>query len=329
MKKRILKAVATVLVTVTSAVFAAWIAIAQPSCRAGAHVSAKVEHAALRKHVETLAVQFYPRDWRHHENLDACANYIAEHLEQAGAAVGFETFTLGGRAYRNVHGRFAVEKFPRIIVGAHYDAFGEHPGADDNASAVAVLLELAKLLGALDSPPPVDLIGYTLEEPPFFGTERMGSAIHAKSLAEQAESVRGVIVLEMVGYYSDESGSQSYPIPLLYFMYPRRGNFIGVVSNWDNGAWVRAVKVAMKGTTDLPVYSVRAPAALPGIDFSDHRNYWPHGIPSLMVTDTAFYRNAAYHTDEDTPDRLDYRRMAQVTVAVFTAVTSLSNAQVP
>ena len=329
LRKRILTAVARVLGAVATVIFIAWIAVAQPSCRRGTPANATVEQESLRRHVETLAVQFHPRDWQHRENLDAGADYIAEHFKQAGAAVDFEPFTLGGRVYRNIHGRFAVGTTPRIVVGAHYDAFDELPGADDNASAVAVLLELATLLGAMDSPPPVDLVAYTLEEPPFFGTEQMGSAVHAKSLGDQAGSIRGIIVLEMVGYFSDEWGSQSYPLPLLYVMYPCRGNFISVVSKWDQGEWVKAVKVAMKGTTDLPVYSLRAPAAVPGIDFSDHRNYWPHRIPSLMVTDTAFYRNKAYHTAEDTPDRLDYRRMSQVTLAVFAAVQSLSTVALP
>ena len=327
MKKKILKAVAKVLGAVATIVFIVWIAVAQPSRHRGVPSSAAVEQDSLRKHVEALAVQFYPRDWQHRDNLDASANYIAEHLKQAGAVVDLQPFTVGGQVYRNVHGRFACGDTPRIIVGAHYDACGEQPGADDNASAIAVLIELAFLLGAMDSPPPVDLVAYTLEEPPFFGTEQMGSAIHAKSLSDHAGSIRGVIVLEMVGYFNDKWGSQSYPAPLLYLMYPSRGNFIGVVSRWDQGEWVKTVKVAMKGRTDLPVYSIRAPVALPGVDFSDHRNYWPHGIPALMVTDTAFYRNKAYHTAEDTPDRLDYRRMAQVTVAVFAAVNSISRAE--
>jgi hypothetical protein len=327
MKKKLLKAIARVLGSVAAVILIVWFAVAQPSCRRAAPSSATVDPDSLRRHVEALAVQFHPRDWQHLKNLDACADYIADHLRDAGALVDFQPFIVGGRPYRNIIGRFAVGQTPRIIVGAHYDAYEELPGADDNASAVAVLIELATLLGSLDAPPPVDLVAYTLEEPPFFGTEQMGSAIHAAKLAEDAGSIRGVIVLEMVGYFSDAWGSQSYPVPLLYLMYPSRGDFIGVVSRWDQGKWVKTVKVAMKGTTDLPVYSIRAPAALPGVDFSDHRNYWPHGIPSLMVTDTAFYRNKAYHSAEDTPDRLGYRRMGQVVVAVFSAIDTMSREQ--
>ena len=148
----------------------------------------------------------------------------------------------------------------------------------------------------------------------------MGSAIHAESIAGEKSNITGVIVLEMVGCFNDEKGSQSYPSLLLRAFYPRRGNFIAVAGRWDQGDWIKAVKVGMLGSTDLPVYSIRAPSALPGIDFSDHFNYWPYGIKAVMVTDTSFYRNKAYHESEDTADRLDYDRMSMVVVAVFEAL---------
>ena len=152
----------------------------------------------------------------------------------------------------------------------------------------------------------------------------MGSSFHAASVAGDKARITGVIVLEMIGYFSDEPGSQSYPLPILKAWYPGRGNFITVISRWDQGRWIREIKSGMKGATDLPVYSFRGPAALPGVDFSDHRNYWPHGIPAAMVTDTAFYRNTAYHSADDTADRLDYDRMAMVVVAVYEAIRQLA-----
>ena len=144
-------------------------------------------------------------------------------------------------------------------MGAHYDASGDTPGADDNASGVAALIELAFLLGSNTPPGEVELVAYCLEEPPFFKTELMGSAVHAKSIAGDKANIRGVIVLEMVGFFQDGWGSQSYPSPLLHLIYPSRANFIGVISRWDQGAWVKAVKSGMKGRTPLPVYSIRAP----------------------------------------------------------------------
>jgi hypothetical protein len=132
-----------------------------------------------------------------------------------------------------------------------------------------------------------------------------------------------MIALEMVGYYSDEWGSQTYPVPMLRLVYPSRGNFVGVIGRWDQAAWIKKVKVGMKGATDLSVYSVRAPSALQGVDYSDHLNYWAQGIPAVMITDTAFLRNRAYHSTGDTPDKLDYLRMGKVVVAVYESLWKL------
>lgn len=300
-----------------------WLLLAQPVPGGASPSSVDVMPLRLREDVEALTTRFHPRDWRHAGNLDRCADFVAQRFGEAGAVVEYQGYAVQGREYRNVIGRFGAGGGPRIVVGAHYDAYGEMPGADDNASGVAVLLALAELVGAHAPDLAVDLVAYTLEEPPFFDTPHMGSAVHAASLAAGQSACLGVIVLEMVGFFSDEPGSQGYPSPLLRLMYPGRGDFIAVVSRWDQGGWIRTVKAAMQGTTALPVHSLRSPSFVPGIDLSDHMSYWPHGIPSLMVTDTAFYRNPHYHTPADTPEKLDYRRMAQVAVAVFEALRTL------
>jgi Zn-dependent M28 family amino/carboxypeptidase len=278
----------------------------------------------LREHVVALSETFHPRDWENPANLNRSADYIADHLRKAGAAVEFQDFKVEGNTYRNVIGRFGVGKEKKIIIGAHYDSCGVTPGADDNASGVAGLLELAGMIGKDPPDAVVELVAYTLEEPPFFGTPQMGSAIHAKSIAGEKDRIKGVIVLEMIGYFSDEPGSQSFPVPALKMVYPDRGNFITVVSRWDQGPWIKKLKSAMKGATPLPVYSFRGPESLPGVDFSDHRNYWPHGIPSAMVTNTAFYRNKEYHKPGDTAARLDYKRMAMVVTGVYEAVRQVT-----
>jgi Zn-dependent M28 family amino/carboxypeptidase len=270
-----------------------------------------------------LSETFYPRDWLNESNLSSCADYIASHFTNAGAVVHTQAVAAHGREYRNVIARFGVGRGAKLVVGAHYDACGDTPGADDNASGIAALLELGYLLGRHTPDREIELVAYVLEEPPFFGTPLMGSAVHAASISREKDKIVGVIVLEMVGYFSDARGSQSYPSLLLSLIYPRRGNFIAVVGRWDQGAWIKRVKIGMKGTTGLPVYSIRAPTAVPGIDFSDHRNYWPFGINALMVTDTAFYRNKAYHEKGDTADRLDYERMSKVVIAVFEAIKTL------
>lgn len=322
MKDRLMKSAIRVLGTVAVVVFVAWCLVAQPSCRRNHTSGARVDPVKLRGHVEALSHHFFPRDWQHRENLDQCSDYIAQQFRQAGAVVEFQTFTVGKREFRNVIGRFNARQGPRVIVGAHYDACGETPGADDNASGIAALIELAHLFGRDAPVGSVELVAYVLEEPPFFQSGMMGSVIHAKSIAGDTAGVRGVIVLEMVGIFSDAWGSQAYPAPVLSLMYPSRGNFIGVVGRGDQRDWIAAVKAGMKGATDLPVYSICAPSLLPGVDFSDHASYWPHGIKAIMITDTSFYRNKAYHTSGDTTDRLDYTRMAKVVVSVFEAIRS-------
>lgn len=321
MSKRIIKSVLRILCAVIIAVIGIWWLIAQPSFQKNQDSASTIDADRLQAHVSAISQGFYPRDWSHADNLNKCAEYIAMHFTNAGADVELQTFSVQGRQYHNVIGRFNVGRGSKVIIGAHYDTYGEMPGADDNASGVAALMELAYLLGHDTPDKEIELVGYVLEEPPFFRTQNMGSAIHAKSIAD--ESISGVIVLEMVGYFSDERGSQGYPSLLLRLFYPSRGNFIAVVGRWDQGKWVKKVKTGMKGAAHLPVYSIRAPTVIPGVDFSDHLNYWPYGFNALMVTDTAFYRNKAYHSGNDGVDHLDYKKMSQVVVAVFEAIRYL------
>ncbi|MCX6878094.1 MAG: M28 family peptidase [Verrucomicrobia bacterium] len=297
--------------------------VAQPTFRQNHASTVRVSAERLKDHVSTLSQTFHPRDWEHPGNLEKCADYITTHFTKAGATVESQVFAVQGKRYRNVIGRFGAGQGGKVVVGAHYDSYSETPGADDNASGIAALIELAYLAGGDAPQRELELVAYVLEEPPFFGGPEMGSAIHAKSIAGEKARIKGVIVLEMVGCFKDEAGSQSYPTSLLRLLYPSRGNFIAVAGRWDQGDWIKAVKVGMKGTTALPVYSIRAPALLPGIDFSDHYNYWPYGLKAAMITDTSFYRNKAYHTSEDTPERLDYGRMSKVVVAVFEAIRSI------
>ncbi len=204
-----------------------------------------------------------------------------------------------------------------IIIGAHYDSATSYendqliytPGADDNASGVAGLLELARLLQQQAPKTGVQLVAYASEEPPFFRSDEMGSAVHAASLERP---VKLMIALEMIGYYDSASGSQDYPYSVMSWLYPDRGDFIAVVGRMQDISAVRQVKSALLSATELPVYSINAPGFIPGIDFSDHLNYWQQDIPAVMITDTAFYRNKQYHQSGDTADRLNYQKMAQV-----------------
>lgn len=285
----------------------------------------QVSAERLQSHVKMLSETFSPRDYTHTENLDRAAAYIKREFEQAQGNVTEQPYKANGKSYRNVLALYGPTSNERLVIGAHYDVCQPYPGADDNASGVAGLLELAHLLAATTAlPMQVELVAYTLEEPPFFRSEAMGSAIHANSLKKQNVQVRAMIGLEMIGYFSDTPGSQRFPNPILKLFYPSRGDFIAVVGNFGQIGLVRKVKRAMRSTALLPVHSINAPGWLPGIDFSDHLNYWRAGYPAVMITDTSFYRNENYHTARDTAEKLDYTRMAKVVQAIYATLPALS-----
>lgn len=282
-----------------------------------------VDCALLEADVRVLAQPGVPRDYLHAERLDETAFWIKGKLEATGARVSEQAYTVQSRTYRNVVARFGPETGALVVVGAHYDVCGPNPGADDNASGVAGLLALARMLGQHPPAYPVELVAFTLEEPPFFRTGHMGSAHHAQGLASRKTQVKAMVCLEMIGTFSGEAGSQRYPVPGLDLIYPDKGNFIAVIGGIGHGNLARKVKGAMQSASPLPVWSMNAPAGMTGIDFSDHVNYWKEGIPAVMVTDSAFYRNRRYHTVQDTPEHLDYVRMGQVVQGVFAAVQIL------
>lgn len=319
---RLIKSLARILLAVGVVIVGLWIYVAQPTWKSNSPSAVQVNQDRLRQHVIALSEEFHPRDYGHVENLDRAANYIAEHFTEAGGEVQFQEYSVAGENYRNVQCMFGEGKGNRLIIGAHYDSFDVTPGADDNASGVAGLLELAYLFGTAELDREIELVAYTLEEPPFFATSDMGSHVHAQSVATNSTDIHGVIVLEMIGCFSDKWGSQGHPLLLLKLVYPNRGNFITVVGNMGQRAFTKQVKVTMKGTTDLPVYSLNAPRRVPGVDFSDHRSYWPHDIQSVMITDTSFYRNKAYHATNDTVDHLDFDRMADVVIGVYEVARS-------
>jgi Zn-dependent M28 family amino/carboxypeptidase len=296
----------------------------QPSCTYYPPSSKHVSVERLRQHVAVLSEEFVPRSYEQVGNLDKCADYIALHLQQAGGEVAFQNYEVNGRAYKNVMATFGPKSPSRIVIGAHYDAYRDTPGADDNASGVAGLIELAYLLGRTALVQEVTLVAFTLEEPPYFRTEEMGSAHYAADLREHEVDVEAMICLEMIGYFSDEKDSQEFPAILLKLIYPNRGNYITVVGSVGDRKLTRKVKGIMKGATDLPVYSMTAPQFFPGVDFSDHLNFWNQGYSAVMVTDTAFYRNQGYHGEQDTVHYLDFKRMAKVVLGVYEAVIELS-----
>ena len=283
-----------------------------------------VNTARLYKDVETLTSIFPARNHDNIESLNQSADYIFTELEKAGCRMERQKYEVEGRTYQNIIGSIGPETGSRLIVGAHYDVCQDQPGADDNASAVAGLLEIARLVHELkpDLKQRIDFVAYTLEEPPYFGSKYMGSAVHAESLFENKVEVKGMICLEMIGYFSDEKDSQHYPMGFMKKWYPNTGNFIAVIGKWGQAEPVKAVKKLMRQAGNIDVYSINAPTMLQGIDFSDHRNYWNFGYDAVMICDTAFYRNRNYHKKSDTIETLDFEKMTEVVRGAYWAVVN-------
>lgn len=295
----------------------------------GASSTLPVSTQRLQAHVRYLTQTLPPRAFA--SNLDKAANYLREQLSAYGV-VQEQTFEVQGETYRNLSILLGPTTPKRLVIGAHYDvdvvaigADDKMPGADDNASGVAGLLELARLLSTQTLKQQVELIAYSLEEMPAFRTNNMGSAIHARQLVKDKQGVDLMLSLEMIGYYSDAPNSQDYPLPLMQYLYSDKGDFIAIVGNLTSMGIVRDTKAAMRSVMALPVYSINAPSLVPGIDFSDHRSFWAQGFPALMITDTAFYRNHAYHTKHDTWDRLNYPKMAEVVKGLYAIVMARAN----
>lgn len=276
--------------------------------------------AVLSKYVTALATQHADRQVGHPRRLEAAAQYIEAQLKALGLPSQNQAFLAEGDTYRNIVVKLGPKTKSVTVIGAHYDVAGDQPGADDNASGVAGLLELARLLKNQPLKERVELVFYTNEEPPFFRTPFMGSAIHADSLRARGDHASLMISLECIGFFNDAPGSQEHPVRLLNAVYPTVGNFIALVGYYEDGAISRRVKASMQAATTLPIHSINAPGFVVGIDFSDHLNYHNEGFVGMMLTDTAFYRNKAYHTLQDTADRLDYKRMAEVVNAARAAV---------
>lgn len=289
----------------------------------------KADANLLKKHVIKLAKQDPPRIASNPGALKQAADDLKAEFSSYGLESELQPYLANGHAYYNVIAKYGNPQLPVLVIGAHYDSChihaGVNPGADDNASAVAGLLECARLV-ATEQPSldyRIEFVAFTLEEPPYFGTKQMGSYIHAQQLHAQKQPVAGMICLEMIGYFSDQPNSQEYPVPGLSMLYPTTGNFIALIGNRSAKNQTNTLTAAYNGT-ELPVESIRPLLPIKGMDFSDHRNYWHFDWPAVMITDTAFYRNPNYHRTTDTPETLDYKKMALVIEGLYTALLDFS-----
>jgi Zn-dependent M28 family amino/carboxypeptidase len=284
----------------------------------------QVDQQQLYQHVKYLTHTSEPRNYINVETLNQVAGYLKKHFDALAYETTEQKFMVAGSVYKNIIAQLTKSGEKTIIIGAHYDVFGNQPGADDNASGIAGLLEIARVIKEVQNTIPytIELVAFTLEEPPFFGTEYMGSFIHARSLQARRAVVAGMICLEMIGYFSDEKNSQSYPIGLMHLFYPKRGNFISAVANAASKRLAANYKRALEQTTSLKCVTYSGPSWMPGVDFSDHRNYWMCGYKAMMLTDTSFLRNKNYHLPGDTIDTLHFQKMAAVVQGVVNLLVS-------
>lgn len=280
----------------------------------------------LRQHVAVIAAQEH--NAHHPVALEAVATYLESELTSYGYQVRREEFKARGVVVRNLEVTLPSRSAPGqrlVVVGAHYDSAHETPGANDNATGTAAVLALAKSLKHLGATAQADVmfVLYTHEEPPFFKTPQMGSQVHAQALRARGAPVVAMLSLETMGYFSSAAGSQKYPWPLNQF-YPTQGDFIAFVATTPDLGLARQVVRSFRSHAAFPSEGIAAPRFIPGVDYSDHAAYIDAGYPALMVTDTAPYRYPHYHTREDTPDKVDYDRLARVVQGLEGVVRDLA-----
>jgi len=288
--------------------------------------------ARLEATVRHLSGDIGERHFRRTHALDDALSFIRDELGRSHVTATDHPFEVSGRQFTNleviVPSRSVATEPGCIVVGAHYDTAPGTPGADDNATGVAALLELARQLAHERFERSLRLVFFPNEEPPFFPDAGMGSAMYAAQLRHAAVDVHTMISLEMLGYYSDRPHSQRYP-PGLSLFYPNRGNFIGFVSNLRSRKRLQELKRAFIASSDFPCESLAAPEWTVVVGLSDHSSFWKEGYPGLMMTDTAFMRNPHYHRASDTADTLDFERFAEVTEGLIGAVKRLASALEP
>ncbi|UCH96796.1 MAG: M28 family peptidase [Candidatus Aminicenantes bacterium] len=280
----------------------------------------------LHQHIHYLSERIGSRSAFEYEKINAAKDYIERVLKDLRLEYTLQSYQYRGKTYSNIIvTRQGQGKSGEVfIIGAHYDTVMGTPGADDNASAVAVLLELCRLLTDYQPSKTLKLIFFVLEEPPTFNTRHMGSYVYAKAAKDNKEKITGMISLEMVGYYNDKKGSQLYPLPLMSLFYPKTANFIGVVGDIKSRRLVKKVAHSIKKGSAIPVESLSTVKILPGVDFSDHGSFWKMGYPAVMITDTAFYRNPNYHSISDTIATLDFDKMVELLPGLRQVVLDLT-----
>lgn len=311
-----------------------WFAITQPVFSFfSVSTVPEIDQNKLKEHVIELSQTYSPRT-AEFEGVRPAARYIYRQLTEVGQATGkkpaYQPFwTMGGGQFSNIIFRLGPRTAETIVIGAHYDTRNAFPGADNNASGIAVLIELARALSIVekDLPIRVELVAYALSEGKVLGTKDMGSFKHAEMLKKKNRAVKLMISVDSVGYFTNEPNSQQYPFSFMKRVYPTTGNFINISSHLQDFLEVRQVKKSFKKVADLAVHSINAPEIFPDIATSDHINYWKHGFPALLLSDTTSYRNKHYNTVNDTADKLNYLGMTRVVQGLYQTIMDFSKGE--
>lgn len=276
----------------------------------------------LQTSVVHLSKNIGARSYLDIEKLNRTADYIEERFRFFKCETKKQSFKYDNRIYYNIEAEVKGTSKDKeiIVIGAHYDTVSGTPGADDNASGVAGILELARLTAEKPLPWTMRFVAFALEEPPVFRTKNMGSYMYAEGLKKEGARIKGMISLEMIGYFCEKRGCQYYPMSFFKWLYPAKGNFLAFVGDISSRPFTVKIKKAFKKSSSFPVESLNTVSLVPGVDFSDHLSFWKFGYPAFMITDTAFYRNPEYHGMGDTAETLDYKRMAEFIKGLYNAL---------
>ena len=293
-----------------------WFGVRMPGKNISKAAPLSADEAALREElradVQKLAGEIGERNMWHYPQLNAAADFIEDSFSRAGLQPRQDSYDVHGQACHNIETEIRGSLSEIILIGAHYDSALGSPGANDNASGVAATLALARRFAGRKTEHTLRFVAFVNEEPPYFLSDEMGSFIYAGRCKARGDKIPVMISLETIGYFSDAPNSQTYPSPGLGIFYPKVGNFIGFVGNVRSRTLLRRVIAAFRKDAKIPSEGAALPSFIPGVSWSDQRSFWRHGYPGIMITDTAPFRYPYYHSDGDTPDKLDYDRFALV-----------------
>jgi len=293
--------------------------------RSALTLSQQKVHDGLQTHVDVLAHKIGERNMWNYPQLLLAAEYIEQRFTEYNYSVEYQSFNVMGKEVRNIIAELPGKSHPEevVVIGAHYDSVSGSPGANDNGTGVAAMLEMTRLLASQELPRTIRFIGFVNEEPPFSYSAEMGSYVAAKLSKENDENIIAMFSLETIGYYSDQAHSQTYPMPLNLF-YPNTGKFLAFVADIKSRSLARQSIKIFREHTEIPSEGLVAPRLLGAINLSDHWSYWNQGYKALMVTDTAMFRYPYYHTNQDTKDKIDYARLTKVTLGLTEVVQELA-----